>query len=100
MDYAKHLLAHHFPLFAQTLRLRDDIWHMYHDWALMADAPQIKKFQVYFSIAYPEQFKALFDGRTFSAKDVQKIETEYFRELRKANNENERAFKDALKILL
>lgn len=100
MDYAKHLLAHNFPLFAQTLRLRDDIWHMYHDWALMADASDVRKFQTYFSIAYPEQFKALFDGRTFSAKDIERVEAEYFRELRKANNDNERAFRQALKFLL
>jgi len=100
MDYAKHLLAHHFPLFAQTLRLREDIWTIYHEWALTADATHIKKFQTYFSIAYPGQFMVMFDGRTYTAKDMERVEAEYFRELRKANDDNERAFRQALKIFL
>jgi hypothetical protein len=98
MDYAKHLLAHHFPLFAQTLRLRDDIWHMYHEWALTSDARYVKQFQRYFSIAYPGQFMVMFDGRTYTAKDLEKVEAEYARELRKANDENEKAFRDALRL--
>jgi hypothetical protein len=100
MDYAKHLLAHHFPLFAQTLRLREDIWTIYHEWALTADARYVKQFQRYFSIAYPGQFMVMFDGRTYTAKDLEKVEAEYARELRKANAYNEKWLRRALKPLL
>jgi hypothetical protein len=100
MDYAKHLLAHHFPLFARMLRERDDIWVPYHAWIDSADERYINQFQRYFSIAYPEQFKALFDGRTYTTKDMQRVEAEYFRELKKANNDNEKAFRQALRFLL
>jgi len=98
MDYAKHLLAHHFPLFAQTLRLNEDIWHMYHEWALTADARYVKQFQRYFSIAYPGQSLVLFEGKGYTAKDMERVEVEYFKELRKANDENEKAFGDALRL--
>jgi hypothetical protein len=98
MDYAKQLLAHSFPLFAHMLKERDDIWVPYHAWAETADARYVKQFQRYFSIAYPNQFKALFDGRTYTAKDMERVEAEYFKELRKANAENEKAFKDTLRL--
>jgi hypothetical protein len=98
MDYALHLLAHHFPLFSRMLKERDDIWVPYHAWVETADARYVKRFQRYFSIAYPNQFKALFDGRTYTAKDLVRIEAEYFRELRKANDDNEKAFNNALRL--
>ena len=100
MDYALHLLAYRFPLFSRMLRERDDIWVPYHAWTESADSRYIKQFQRYFSIAYPNQFKALFDGRTYTAKDMERVEAEYFKELRRANNDNEKTFKQALKILL
>jgi len=40
----------------------------------------------------------MFDGRTYSAKDLERIEAEYFRELKKANDDNEKAFNNALRL--
>ena len=100
MDYALYLLAHNFPLFARMLKERDDIWVPYNAWAETADARYVKQFQRYFSIAYPNQFKALFDGRTYTAEDMERVEAEYFRELREANIYNEKWLRRALKPLL
>lgn len=100
MDYARSLLGYHYPLFAQMLRTGNDVKPLYLAWADNASWKQMMKFQLYYSAAYPEKYKAdnLFRGPC-TEKDMETITTQYFRELRKANNDNEKWFKRTVKAI-
>jgi hypothetical protein len=59
----------------------------------------IKKCHLYYSIAYPDVYKRVF-GKTYTPSDVELMNKDYFRELKKTNAANEKAFRQAMRSVL
>ena len=58
------------------------------------------RLKVYYSFAFPDIFKSVFpDYPMHTQKDVDRLDKDYARELRKANIANEREFKRALRMI-
>ena len=100
MDYARSLLAYHFPLFAQVLRTGNDVKPLYLAWADNASWQQMMKFQLYYSAAYPEQYKANNLARgPCTEKDMETITNDYFKQMKKVNDDNEKVIERAMRSL-